>query len=274
VPIYRDIYFGPPKWYGDQYTRKQYITIHATANDAPARNENSYSKTRKDKTSSHFYVDDEALIQSLNTDLRAFHVGSVKGNAYGIAYEITGDNDRSESWWKQNVAWSKLAASIKRDMAHWGIEAQLLTVAQIKAGRESGIITHNQARLAWGGSDHTDPGEHFPMAYLVDLVNGAKPAPAPPGRPSKPTTPTTDVGAIVANLPVVDETDSGKYVRRVQALCIAWGGEARKAIEGTGGVDGRFGSGTKRGVQIVQRAAGLADDGIVGPLTWPVLIAG
>ncbi|CAA9210768.1 MAG: hypothetical protein AVDCRST_MAG76-102 [uncultured Acidimicrobiales bacterium] len=36
-------------------------------------------------------------------------------------------------------------------------------------------------------------------------------------------------------------------------------------------VDGRFGPRTRRAVQALQRAAGLAPDGVVGPLTWAAL---
>lgn len=271
VPIYSGTYDGPPRWYGKTRTRKEYVVIHATANDGTARDEANNAKHRDDAVSSHFYVDNKRLIQSLDTDLMAWHVGSTIGNTRGIAYEITGTNGKSESWWRSNVAWPLLAASIRRDCEEWNIEPQALSVRDIKSGDRTGIITHDQARLAWGKTDHTDPGPNFPMGYLIELVSGVKPA---PGKPTTPTTPGTTVGGIVADLPTIQENASGRYVRRAQAMCIAAGGEARKAIEGTGGVDGRFGSGTTRAVKAAQRFYGIDDDGIVGPVTWREFLVG
>jgi N-acetyl-anhydromuramyl-L-alanine amidase AmpD len=273
VPIYRDIYDGPPKGYNRQKSAKRFIVVHNTANDAPARNEASYAKRRTDSVSSHYYADDEQVIQSLDTDFGAWHVGSRTGNTQGISYEITGTNGKSEAWWKTNVAWKALAACMARDCAHFGITPQLLSIEQIQSGRHTGIITHDQARRAWGGTDHTDPGKHFPLAYLADLVRGGKPAPTPPSKPTIPPT-GSDLEDIVADLPDIGEGATGKWARRVQALCVAWGGDAAKEIERSGGIDGQWGSGTTRAVKIIQAAKGLGVDGRVGKRTWPVLIKG
>src|SRR5690606_20584217 len=56
------------------------------------------------------------------------------------------------------------------DMAAHGITPRRLTIAEMKAGRLSGVITHNDMRLAWGGTDHTDPGPNFPMNHLLALL--------------------------------------------------------------------------------------------------------
>lgn len=275
MPIYRDIYDGPPKGYDSNEYHKRYIVVHNTANDAPARNEASYAQRRTDSVSSHYYADDERVIQSLDTDKTAWHVGSRTGNRYGISYECTGTNAKSTTWWKANLAWPQLAACIARDCAHWGITPQLLSIDDIKRGKRTGIITHNQARLAWGGTDHTDPGPNFPMDYLVALVKGEQPPPTPPGKPSiPPTSPGTDLEDIMASLPETAQGATGKWAARVQALCVAYGGAARREIERSGGIDSRFGPGTTRAVKIVQEAEGVGVDGRVGPRTWPVLIAG
>lgn len=171
MPIYSSIYDGPPNSYGGSKTTKKWIVIHNTSNDAPAENEASYAKRRTDSVSSHYYVDDERIIQSLNTDFRAFHVGSTTGNSGGISYEITGVNSKTRSWWLDNVRWDLMAAQIRKDCAAHGITPRLLTIDEIKSGN-TGIMTHDQARLAWGGTDHTDPGPNFPMDHLVALVKG------------------------------------------------------------------------------------------------------
>ncbi len=171
MPTYPAIYDGPPKSYGATKTTKRYIVIHNTSNDASAEDEASYAKNRTDSVSSHYYVDDNSIVQSLDTDLRAFHVGSTTGNSAGIAYEVTGTNSKTESWWKANVAWGLLAAQIRKDCTAHGITPRALTIDQIKAGNTTGVMTHDQARLAWGQTTHTDPGPGFPMDYLIALVS-------------------------------------------------------------------------------------------------------
>jgi len=170
MPIYRDIYDGPPRWFGPQRTEKGYIAIHCTANTASAEAENAYAKRRPDSVSSHYYVDHDSIVQSLDTDLRAFHAGSKIGNDHAIAYEITGLTSWSRQRWLDSVAWPLLVRQIRRDMAAHNIAARRLTVAQMKARELSGIVTHNDMRLAWGGTDHTDPGRNFPMDHLLKLL--------------------------------------------------------------------------------------------------------
>src|SRR5690554_2463042 len=170
MALYRDIYDGPPRSYLRTKTPKRYITIHCTQNTASAANEAAYAKRRTDSVSSHYYVDDREIVQSLDTDYVAFHVGSHIGNTHGISYEITGLVQWSRSRWMSSVAWDLLARQIRRDCAEHGITPRLLTVAQMREGKLSGIITHNQARLAWGGTDHTDPGPNFPMDHLLALL--------------------------------------------------------------------------------------------------------
>lgn len=169
MPIYRDIYDGPPNSFGGR-TTKRYLVIHSTQNDASAEGEASYAKRRTDGISSHYYVDGDSIVQSLDTDLRAHHVGSTIGNNTGISYELVGFVSWSRSTWLARIAWPLLAAQIRKDCAAHGIVPRTLSVAQIQAGTMSGIITHNQARLAWGGTTHTDPGGNFPMDHLIGLL--------------------------------------------------------------------------------------------------------
>lgn len=170
--IYRDIYDGPPRSYIRERTGKRWIVIHSTQNDASAEGEASYAKRRRDGISSHYYIDGNSIVQSLDTDLGAHHVGSSIGNRGGISYELTGFAAWSRDRWLNSIAWPLLAAAIARDCAEHNIAVRELSVAQIKNGA-TGIITHNQARLAWGHTTHTDPGPNFPMDHLVRQVQRA-----------------------------------------------------------------------------------------------------
>lgn len=170
MAIYPAIYAGPPRWYGNTRTDKRYIAIHNTANDASAEGEMSYARRRDDSVSTHYFVDNDSIVQALDTNLRAYHAGSSAGNSLAIAYEITGTNGKSRTWWLANVAWPLLARQIAVDCREHDIEPRLLTVAEIEAGKLTGIITHDQMRQAWGGTTHTDPGPNFPLDHLLELV--------------------------------------------------------------------------------------------------------
>lgn len=176
MAIYRDIYDGPPRWYTATRTRKKYIMIHATANDASAEAEASYAKRRPDRVSSHYYVDDDSIVQSLDTDYRAWHAGNREGNDRAIAYELTARNmNVGRAWWVDldNIEWPLMVAAIARDCREHGIAPRNLTVAELREGRLTGFCMHFEGNEAWGGSDHTDPGPNFPMNHLVNQVQRA-----------------------------------------------------------------------------------------------------
>lgn len=71
--------------------------------------------------------------------------------------------------------------------------------------------------------------------------------------------------AWVQQLPVVKLGDEGKAVRTVQGLCAARGFDLNA-------LDGIFGPKTAIAVRGVQGVGGVAQDGVVGPQTWPVLL--
>src|SRR5690606_21196402 len=49
-----------------------------------------------------------------------------------------------------------------------------VTVEQMKANPQiRGAYDHNQMRLAWGGTDHTDPGPNFPWDHLLRVWQDA-----------------------------------------------------------------------------------------------------
>lgn len=171
MAIYSGIYKGPPKSYGTTSAKKRYIAIHNTSNNATAESESSYAKNRTDSVSSHYYVDNNSIVQSLDTKNRAFHAGSQVGNTYAIAYEITGTNSKSRDWWMKNVAWDLLAKQIATDMKLWGIQNKHLSISEMQRGGISGIVTHDDMRRAWGGTTHNDPGGNFPMDYLISKIN-------------------------------------------------------------------------------------------------------
>ncbi len=180
-------YIGPPKGYGhrnnkDARTVKRGIAIHATANTGSDTNEANYATHRTDDTSSHFYVDVDSVTQSLDTSLVAWHSGSERGNDDAISIEITGQIDWSYNRWMQAVDWPELVALVVWLCRTHNITPVRPTLFQMREGWTAGIYTHNDMRLAWGGTTHTDPGPGFPMDHLltqVQLALGAHPSQSP-----------------------------------------------------------------------------------------------
>lgn len=171
MPIYDDLtYIGPPNGVRSKAT-KYGITIHATANNASARDEATYAKRREDEVSSHYYVDNGGIIQSLNTDYGANHAGASWPNDHCIAYEFVGLNAWSTEQWIDRINFDAAAKQMARDCKRWNIPPRDLTVAQLR-NHERGINTHNDCRLAFGGTTHTDPGGNFPLTYLINKVKG------------------------------------------------------------------------------------------------------
>lgn len=76
----------------------QYITVHNTANDAPAANEIAYMINNNNQVSYHVAVDDKEVIQAIPFNRNAWHCGdgggisdpkaSKKGNRISIGIEI------------------------------------------------------------------------------------------------------------------------------------------------------------------------------------------
>lgn len=85
------------------------ITIHNTANDAPAKNEIAYMLRNNDETSFHFAVDDVEIIQGIPLDRNAWHAGDGygDGNMRTISIEICYSKSGGERFDKaeKNAAW-------------------------------------------------------------------------------------------------------------------------------------------------------------------------
>lgn len=259
-------YYGPPAGYTHSASRKKYIAIHCTDNDATAQQEASYAihRTDSNKTSTHFYADPTEVIQSLDTTWEAWHAGSTIGNTYAIAVEFTGTTGKSREWWMANINWDAIVDVLYHVCADTGIERKHLSIPQMKAGSYTGFVTHNDMRLAWGGTTHTDPGDNFPLDYLIGRIEARFNPPVPPGgitpppiRP--PVQPPVTGDAIVTNWTTVQRGNKGASVKTAQALLNTYG---YGLVE-----DGDFGAKTESATKQFQSRFGLTQDGEFGPKT-------
>lgn len=158
--------------YADADGTKYAIAIHNTSNDATAADEAAYATRRTDGTSSHFYVDSSTIIQSLDTDDRAGHAGSRQGNEHAISFEIMGFNHWKRERWIKSVAWDKLGMVCATICKRYGIPVQRISPNVMRQNpKVRGFYSHDDMRLAWGGTTHTDPGPNFPWDILFSSVN-------------------------------------------------------------------------------------------------------
>lgn len=122
------------------------------------------------------------------------------------------------------------------------------------------------------GASTTCPGDTVIQAISDGTLLGGTGGGGGGGGLSSPPSGTDWTKEAIMSLPTISRGNGGKAVRKAQALCLAFGGDARRHIQRTGGVDGRFGPGTEQAVEAVQAAGAPPVDGIVGPITWTKLI--
>ena len=164
--------------YDDRDSLKYGIAIHNTSNDASDTAEAAYATRRTDGVSSHFYADADSVTQSIDTADKVGHAGSANGNENAICVEITGSNGKSREWWLANVAWDLLGRALAAVIrSHWpdgSFQVRRASAAEMKANpKVRAFYGHDDMRLAWGGTTHTDPGPGFPWDRLFTAVNAA-----------------------------------------------------------------------------------------------------
>jgi len=160
---------GPPIW----------IVIHTMeASETAQRAENTaaYFANPPDgrQVSSHYCADNDSVVQCVDLDDIAWTVGNRPGNYRGINWELSGFANQTREQWLDPFGLAMLAraaALMKSDSARFGIPVRRCTVADLQA-RKPGYTTHNDLRVAFGVTTHTDPGPNFPFDYLFSLISG------------------------------------------------------------------------------------------------------
>jgi len=160
---------GPPLW----------IVWHTMEEDElldTAERVARYFATLPDgrSVSSHYCVDGNSIVQCVLLRHRAWTVGNTPGNNRGINVELAGRAAQTAAQWADPYSRSMLGIAcgiVARDMDEYEIPNRWCTVADLLA-RRPGHTTHNDLRLAFGGTTHTDPGAAFPRDLVLALVAG------------------------------------------------------------------------------------------------------
>lgn len=203
----------------------------------------------------------DGIVECVKPADTAWHCGNANASGYGI--EVVGYASQGTSQWSDaySLAAVRNACSwVKTNPATSGIPRRWLTDAQVRAG-EAGHVTHAQVARVLGGSSHTDPGNCFPYAYVMQQLTGSSGV----VNPSNPTIPVQTGGQLVygsMNNPAVRELQA--FLRRVFPSYAS-------NLPATG----NYLDQTKQVVAEFQRRAGVtgsdADGSIVGPRTVTAL---
>lgn len=166
--------------YGPKFTLPAHIrVIHSTegpmvAGNARALASNWFGRRSADGgagTSAHDIFDPAGGILMVPADHIAWHCGP-GGNGFTRGSEHCGYVALPREQWLSPAGQAMLdhsarfnAAAAHRD----GVLPRWLTIPQLRA-HEPGFCTHNDIRLAFGGTTHSDPGPNFPYDWYMQRV--------------------------------------------------------------------------------------------------------
>jgi len=115
----------------------------------------------------HYAVDADSITQSVRDEFIAWHAPG--SNRTGIGIELAGRAKQSAEEWQDEFSRETLSRAA-RLVAHlsrkWQVPLTFVDAEGLKAG-QAGVTTHREVSLAFGASDHTDPGPNFPMADFL-----------------------------------------------------------------------------------------------------------
>lgn len=122
-----------------------YLVIHETADPgATADQLMRYWQNNPNAYVVHYTMDldGDVVYHAMKDNRKAWHVGN--GNAYTVGIELCHATNKSDfnAQWNEAVKWAGDYLNSKG----WGINR---------------LLCHNDCRLKWGGTDHTDPISYF-----------------------------------------------------------------------------------------------------------------
>lgn len=124
--------------------------------------------------SSHYTVDNDSVIQCVLLKDTAWTVGNAPGNNRGINWELAGFARQTREEWLDPFGlamFQQMAPYVRADGLKFGIPLERRTVKELLSGKP-GITSHNDLRVAFGGTTHTDPGDNFPWDVFLAIMKG------------------------------------------------------------------------------------------------------
>lgn len=160
---------GPPLW----------IVVHdMEADETPntAEGTANYFATGAGgrDVSSHYCADSDSVVQCVRLADVAWTVGNRPGNYRGINWELAGYASQTREQWLDPFGlamFERMAPIVRADAAAYGIPLERRTVEELRTFK-AGVTSHNDLRLAFGVTDHTDPGPNFPWDEFLQIMKG------------------------------------------------------------------------------------------------------
>jgi hypothetical protein len=145
-----------------------WIVLHDTES-LTAASAASWFENTKSKGSANFCLDAAICYRTLApTEIPWAAPGA---NVNGLHFEMAGFAHWTRTEWLAHHGTIHRAAY---RAAYWagalGIPPKLLTDKQLAGRKTKGFITHRQVSRVFRGSDHTDPGERFPLDVFMKDV--------------------------------------------------------------------------------------------------------
>jgi len=183
----------PARWSGGAQTPKA-VVIHGTVSPCVkggARAVAHFFATEDNKTSAHYVVDPGEIVQCVGDHAIAYHCGY---NTNSIGVELCDPQTGPGGRWTDDAHAQMLARAallVAQLCLAYGIEPVRPTSADLASHGPHGIYGHNDSRLAFGNTSHSDPGADFPWPTFLAAVrqeiatirNGG----TVPARPAAPT---------------------------------------------------------------------------------------
>lgn len=153
----------------------RFIALHTTENatgPGVARAVARYFAAPATQASAHYIVGPDAVYACVDEGDRAWHVGK-PGNGLALGVEQVGFARYTADEWAAPPQQAMLANVVEllADICRrTGIPAVCLSVDDARAPGATGILTHATMGKAFGGSNHWDPGPHFPLDDVLARV--------------------------------------------------------------------------------------------------------
>jgi peptidoglycan hydrolase-like protein with peptidoglycan-binding domain len=169
--------FVQARFYGHRRTIVDKIVLHCMeAPEASTRAERCAQNMATlpadaEPKSSHYYADSDTVVQGVLDHLVAF--AAPGANHDGIQIEHAGYARQSTAEWLDDFGVRMLwlsAQLVARKVRERSLPIRFLRAADLLRKGARGITTHHEVSIAFGLSDHHDPGPGFPMAWYLQQV--------------------------------------------------------------------------------------------------------